>query len=398
MLRQCSKTLRSKIEGRKDYEQIHNDPFKLLKTIREHAIAFDERKYGPTTILETLRSLVNIRQKESEQLVDYTLRFKHTREVLKEQIDRIRACNGASVSGRRRSQQIWFNDSKPKQPVQSKKRPISKNNSRCAPAVTIKDKTETKIPELSFAQIEGKYYCCGKGGHKSPECRDKKRIPKDQWAINKVHVEEKPKEVKSCAQWSFLQKSNHNGMRTRILLDSQSSVDLFCNPNLVSNIRPSKEKLNLVMRQQADVANYGTVWFNDKAMTNVFSLASMEKRYPVTYDSSSESAFIVHRAGDPVRFELAEDNLYSIDTAVQLVQTVNNQAKNFTPRQIKRAKAAQTLRQVLGYPTVRDMQAILKSNDDVDLALRQNYPEETYPSPRQQCKHSKGASRSPAGC
>ena len=85
------------------------------------------------------------------------------------------------------------------------------------------------------------------------------------------------KKVKSCAQ------------RNRVLLDSQSSVDLFCNPDLVSNIRPSKAKLNLVtyaevlqVRQQADVANYGTVWFNEKAMTNVFSLASMEKRYRVT--------------------------------------------------------------------------------------------------------------------
>ena len=158
----------------------------------------------------------------------------------------------------------------------------------------------------------------------------------------------------------------------------------------MSNIRPSKEKLNLVtnagvleVRQQADVENYGTVWFNEQAMTNVFSLASMERKYPVAY-TSKDSAFIVHRGDNPVRFELAEDNLYSIDTAVQLVQTVKDQAQNYTPRQIKSAKAARTLMQTLGYPTVRDMQNILKSNaiancpvtsDDVNLAVQIYGPE-----------------------
>ena len=41
-------------------------------------------------------------------------------------------------------------------------------------------------PTLSFAQLEGKCYCCGKAGHKSPECRHKEKIPCDEWAINKA--------------------------------------------------------------------------------------------------------------------------------------------------------------------------------------------------------------------
>ena len=38
---------------------------------------------------------------------------------------------------------------------------------------------------LSFAQMEGKCYCCGKPGHKSPDCNKKDKIPKDEWAIKK---------------------------------------------------------------------------------------------------------------------------------------------------------------------------------------------------------------------
>ncbi len=47
-----------------------------------------------------------------------------------------------------------------------------------------KDKEDKEI-NRSFAQKEGKCYCCGKAGHKSPLCRDK-NLPKDEWAINKA--------------------------------------------------------------------------------------------------------------------------------------------------------------------------------------------------------------------
>jgi hypothetical protein len=49
--------------------------------------------------------------------------------------------------------------------------------------------TESKVSgdevNLSFDQIEGKCYCCGQEGHKSPVCRYKDK-PKDQWVINKA--------------------------------------------------------------------------------------------------------------------------------------------------------------------------------------------------------------------
>ena len=37
------------------------------------------------------------------------------------------------------------------------------------------------------------------------------------------------------------------------------------------------------------------VWFDQKAITNIFSLADMRKRHQVTYDSDIEDAFIIHK-------------------------------------------------------------------------------------------------------
>ena len=49
------------------------------------------------------------------------------------------------------------------------------------------DQKHEKLQDiLSFTQMKGRCFCCGKPGHKSPQCRQKHKIPREEWACNKT--------------------------------------------------------------------------------------------------------------------------------------------------------------------------------------------------------------------
>jgi hypothetical protein len=122
------------------------------------------------------------------------------------------------------------------------------------------DKGEDKndeTPEMSFAMLGGKCYCCSKAGHKSPDCRLKDKTPKENWAINKAKAQEqttehtkqshlntnKSTEKKKMSSSHNDSSSSYKGwsaahvhfyqakeMKKWILLDNGSTVDYFVTP------------------------------------------------------------------------------------------------------------------------------------------------------------------------
>jgi len=88
-----------------------------------------------------------------------------------------------------------------------------------------------------------------------------------------------------------------------ILLDSQSTVDMFKNKKLLKNIRDAKMALSLhcnagiaMVNKIGDLPGYGTVWFYEDGIANILSLNNVKKKYRVTYDSTAYDCFEVHNA------------------------------------------------------------------------------------------------------
>ncbi len=90
-------------------------------------------------------------------------------------------------------------------------------------------------------------------------------------------------------------------MRECLLLNNQSLVHVFCNPEYANNIRAVERELSLQSNGGilpiSDIANFNgfeeSVWYSDDAMTNILSLSRVKREYAVSYDGED---FILHRA------------------------------------------------------------------------------------------------------
>jgi hypothetical protein len=178
----------------------------------------------------------------------------------------------------------------------------------------------------------------------------------------------------------------------RQVVDSQSTIDLICNKELVTDIFKSNKSMRLKsnggtmnVRQQAKIKGYERkVWYSTEAITNILSLSNVIKQYRVTYDSH-EQMFIVHRQSHGIpnmEFRMHHSGLHFYDprdTEFAFINTVSRNMEGFTKRQIQRAEVARTLYATLSYPSWKDFAWIIRSNQikdcpvtvaDVDVAFK----------------------------
>ena len=75
-----------KIQARKDWSAIKGNPYLLLAAIKEHSVSYQENKYPMSTIIDAIRNLVNLKQRDNESLIDYSRWFMVAHDVMKSQL------------------------------------------------------------------------------------------------------------------------------------------------------------------------------------------------------------------------------------------------------------------------------------------------------------------------
>ena len=65
--------MKNKIDLCTDFtDKVKDNPIELLKTIKQHALHYQEHPYAMIIVVNALRVLVNLKLKENESLQDYT--------------------------------------------------------------------------------------------------------------------------------------------------------------------------------------------------------------------------------------------------------------------------------------------------------------------------------------
>jgi hypothetical protein len=176
-----------------------------------------------------------------------------------------------------------------------------------------------------------------------------------------------------------------------ILLDSESTCDVFYNPKFLNNIQRTKDGRKsqihcnagiVIVQTVGDLPGYGTVWFYPDGIANILSLALVQKKFRVTYDSGNGNKFVVH---DRLmrRFTMSERGLFYCNMKQQQGNVLLNQAttkqggdgistvdKNkgrYSTRDMSRANNARRFQETTG----ASLQTIL---DIVDCKLLPNCP------------------------
>jgi hypothetical protein len=175
-----------------------------------------------------------------------------------------------------------------------------------------------------------------------------------------------------------------------ILLDNQSTVNIFKNRRFLNNIKKVDKPIRCYCNSsyqdsnlQGDIVGFpAKVWYNPGSLANILSFSAVSKYNRITIGTDQEQAFIVWRKdGTKMKFVLSKLGLYYHDVRwnttpsamnmtrdttkqehVNLLNTVEENKSHYTQRQVQHADLAKQVYTLVGHPSEKDFLHMIEHN------------------------------------
>src|SRR5210317_1419253 len=148
-----------------------------------------------------------------------------------------------------------------------------------------------------------------------------------------------------------------------MLLDSQSTIDLFSNSKLLTKIQRVNTTLRIRCNAgtattdwQGYLPGYGWVWFYPKGIANILSLSRVKEKFRVTFDCALDNCFHVHK-GDRNEVE------------TMFITTVADNKSKLSAQDVLQATRARALQRIIGRPSTSDLIRYITSNEIKDCPI-----------------------------
>jgi len=157
-------------------------------------------------------------------------------------------------------------------------------------------------------------------------------------------------------------------------LDSQSTVDVFSNKKLMTNICNAKRSLFLLINagkanvtNKDDLKGYGTVGFHPEGIANILSLIHVQTRHKVTFGSTLHQGFLVHKVdGTTHLFKPSKKGLFFSDGKNNVVHVffniVDKNKCKYTIKEYSDAVRVHSLQYIICQPSTSDFIEYLEKN------------------------------------
>ena len=123
----------------------------------------------------------------------------------------------------------------------------------------------------------------------------------------------------------------------------------------------------LKCKKHGEFAKYGSVWHDSRALTNILSFYNLQTKYDVVFDNRNgdNSFHVFTKDGKEILFSPSDNGIYRYDNSKRdfcFTETVAENAKFYTKRQVEQAKMARKLYHAVGTPSIQDFRTLIRSN------------------------------------